>query len=266
MSVSVRNQIDLTAARGVDFPNIDWSIQYDPPGEPKEYIHRVTLPSKDQAHYPQVGRTARLGRLGNALLFLLPSELQYVDLLRGKNVRVVLSLIAQLELSELDSEAISETLNTLKEDTEGTHALQLHFERMLLDDSPLAELGRKGFGSFIRAYSTHSRDTKHIFHIKNLHLGHVAKSFALREPPKEAMVMNAPRVTPRSKSRQRRTRTSRRGHRTLHQRKGKEGRRRCPSKRGSNCQTPTPSSQPFERTNKGPQCHAATIAAPILSK
>lgn len=29
------------AARGLDFPGVDWIIQYDPPGEPKEYLHRV---------------------------------------------------------------------------------------------------------------------------------------------------------------------------------------------------------------------------------
>ena len=44
-------------------------------------------------------------------------------------------------------------------------------------------MARRGFKSFIRSYSTHSKDTKHIFNIKNLHLGHVAKTFALREAP-----------------------------------------------------------------------------------
>ena len=35
----------------------------------------------------------------------------------------------------------------------------------------------------MRAYATHPSDEKHMFHIRNLHLGHLAKSFALREAP-----------------------------------------------------------------------------------
>ncbi|XP_073298862.1 DEAD-box ATP-dependent RNA helicase 27-like isoform X5 [Primulina huaijiensis] len=54
------------AARGLDIPAVDWIVQFDPPDEPKEYIHRV-------------GRTARgEGARGNALLFLIPEELQFL--------------------------------------------------------------------------------------------------------------------------------------------------------------------------------------------
>ncbi|KAJ9546842.1 hypothetical protein OSB04_019385 [Centaurea solstitialis] len=58
------------AARGLDIPAVDWIVQYDPPDEPKEYIHRV-------------GRTARgEGAKGNALLFLIPEELQFLRYLK----------------------------------------------------------------------------------------------------------------------------------------------------------------------------------------
>lgn len=44
-------------------------------------------------------------------------------------------------------------------------------------------MARKAFASHLRAYATHPADEKHIFHIRHLHLGHLAKSFALREAP-----------------------------------------------------------------------------------
>lgn len=36
----------------------------------------------------------------------------------------------------------------------------------------------------MRAYATHPSTEKHIFHIRNLHMGHLAKAFALRDAPK----------------------------------------------------------------------------------
>lgn len=63
---------DVTA-RGVDFPDVDWVVQFDAPKEPDDFVHRS-------------GRTARNGRSGNALLFLLPSEESYVDFMESKGV------------------------------------------------------------------------------------------------------------------------------------------------------------------------------------
>ena len=53
-------------ARGLDLPDIDWVIQYNTPGTCFEYVHRV-------------GRTARVGSIGNALIFLEPCEVEYIN-------------------------------------------------------------------------------------------------------------------------------------------------------------------------------------------
>lgn len=44
-------------------------------------------------------------------------------------------------------------------------------------------LAQQAYSSHIRAYATHVSTEKHIFHVKKLHLGHIAKSFGLREAP-----------------------------------------------------------------------------------
>ena len=62
------------AQRGLDFPNVDWIVQYDPPDDPEDYIHRV-------------GRTARGDqKAGRALLLLLDSEVGFLEFLKKANV------------------------------------------------------------------------------------------------------------------------------------------------------------------------------------
>ena len=45
---------------------IPFLLQYNTPGNPADYVHRV-------------GRTARIGLKGQALLFLTPAEVDFVD-------------------------------------------------------------------------------------------------------------------------------------------------------------------------------------------
>lgn len=61
------------AARGIDIPDVDWIVQLAAPKDPAFFVHRV-------------GRTARAGRKGGALLFVTREERPYVDLLRGRGV------------------------------------------------------------------------------------------------------------------------------------------------------------------------------------
>jgi ATP-dependent RNA helicase DDX31/DBP7 len=47
----------------------------------------------------------------------------------------------------------------------------------------MKKLAMDAFCSWIRAYTAHRGELKRIFMVKKLHLGHVAKSFALKEQP-----------------------------------------------------------------------------------
>lgn len=65
------------AARGLDIPAVDWIIQFDPPDDPRDYIHRV-------------GRTARgANGKGRSLMFLQPSEVGFLKHLKEARVPVV---------------------------------------------------------------------------------------------------------------------------------------------------------------------------------
>jgi ATP-dependent RNA helicase DDX31/DBP7 len=61
--------------------------------------------------------------------------------------------------------------------------LQLAVERWALASPARLEAARRAFQSHIRAYATHVADERQYFDIKSLHLGHLAKAFALRERP-----------------------------------------------------------------------------------
>ncbi|KAG2492424.1 hypothetical protein HYH03_009367 [Edaphochlamys debaryana] len=61
------------AARGLDIPDVHWILQLDAPQDPAAFVHRV-------------GRTARMGRAGEALVLLAPHEEAYVEFLRLRKV------------------------------------------------------------------------------------------------------------------------------------------------------------------------------------
>ncbi|KAF6025405.1 DDX18 [Bugula neritina] len=135
------------AARGLDIPSVDWIVQYDPPDDPKEYIHRV-------------GRTARgEGGVGNALLILQPEELGFIRYLKQAKVPV-----SEFEFSW------SKVAN-----------IQSQLEKLIEKNYFLHKSAIEGYKSFVRAYASHS--LKNIFNVQQLDLKAVARSFGFQNPP-----------------------------------------------------------------------------------
>ncbi|RKF63387.1 ATP-dependent RNA helicase dbp7 [Erysiphe neolycopersici] len=160
------------ASRGLDLPNVDYVIEYDPPFCADDHLHRV-------------GRTARAGKDGRALIFLLPGEEEeYISILASghKEGKKALNFHAAEDLLRKGFGGVG------KEWEERATNWQLDVERWVQDSPKYLEMARRGFQSQIRAYATHVADERHIFNITKLHLGHLAKSFALRDKPGDIKV------------------------------------------------------------------------------
>ncbi|OZJ05107.1 ATP-dependent RNA helicase has1 [Bifiguratus adelaidae] len=135
------------AARGLDIPAVDWIIQYDPPDDPRDYIHRV-------------GRTARAGGRGKSLLFLLPNELGFLRYLKHAKV----------------------PLNEYKFPNSKIANVQSQLEKLVEKNYYLNKSARDGYRSYLQAYASYS--LKKIFNVNQLDLAQVGKAFGFAVPPK----------------------------------------------------------------------------------
>eukprot|EP00249_Psilotum_nudum_P014508 c24857_g1_i1 orf=83-1495(+) len=133
------------AARGLDIPGVDWILQYDPPQDPNVFVHRV-------------GRTARMGRSGNALVFLLPKEDAYVEFLTIRRVPI--------EKKE-KSQTAQDVIPLLR--------------AAAMEDRDVMEKGVRAFVSYIRAYKEHQ--CTFIFRWKELEVGKIAMGYGLLQLP-----------------------------------------------------------------------------------
>ena len=159
------------AARGLDFPSVTHIIQYDPPGEAEDYIHRV-------------GRTARMQSKGEAYLMLLPSEMPYVDVLRNHGIDMQEELVGQFlsEENRTKNLVLLRKVNSLFRDPVFQKFQRILFE-IVAGSNALHQLAANAYRSFLRAYAGYPRALKTIFNVRELHIGHVADSFGLKEKP-----------------------------------------------------------------------------------
>ena len=123
------------AARGWNIPAVDWIVQYDPPDDPTDYIHRV-------------GRTARgHDGSGKALLFLLPEELPFLKFLQARKVMT-------MKRYEFPEDKISN--------------VQAQLEKLVEKNYFLNKSAKDAYRGYLLAYASHS--LKDIFNVHALDL------------------------------------------------------------------------------------------------
>ncbi|XP_076020242.1 ATP-dependent RNA helicase DDX55 [Genypterus blacodes] len=134
-------------ARGIDIPDVNWVLQYDPPSSASAFVHRC-------------GRTARIGNQGNALVFLLPMEESYVNFL---------SINQKCPLEKMSP--IRDVVDILPK-----------VKAWCLTDRAVFDRSMRAFVSCVQAYAKH--ECSLIFRTKDLDFAALARGFALLRLPK----------------------------------------------------------------------------------
>ncbi|NXH95248.1 DDX10 helicase, partial [Pachycephala philippinensis] len=136
------------AARGLDFPAVNWVIQFDCPEDANTYIHRV-------------GRTARYKEGGEALLVLLPSEEK--------------GMVEQLAQRKVP-------ISEIKINPEKLTDIQKRMQAFLAQDQELKEKAQRCFVSYLR--SVYLMKNKEVFNVFKLPLAEYALSLGLAMAPR----------------------------------------------------------------------------------
>ncbi|GAA5926781.1 RNA-dependent ATPase HCA4 [Sporobolomyces koalae] len=136
------------AARGLDFPSIDWVVQVDCPEDVETYIHRV-------------GRTARYQSKGKALLFLLPSEEE--------------GFVKRLEAKKVDC-------GKIKANEKKRQTVRSQLQSAAFQYPEIKFLAQRAFISYVR--SVYLQKDKQTFDVSALPLEEYAASLGLAGAPK----------------------------------------------------------------------------------
>ncbi len=176
------------ASRGLDFPQVDLIIHYDVNPDPKEYLNRM-------------GRTARLDKSGNSLLFLMKHEekvlhnsLRKFTINNLKPGSILLNFVENIN-NHLASKGFKERINTVpqayKDEVDENEKyrkkyifaifpLQKSIKDYLFQNRDNLVNARKAFKSSIRSYVTFLKFQKEVFNVKALNLSrYVNRKFYL---------------------------------------------------------------------------------------
>ncbi|EEC00637.1 ATP-dependent RNA helicase pitchoune, putative, partial [Ixodes scapularis] len=147
------------AARGLDIPEVDWIVQYDPPDDPKLWQGRVL----------QTNIATALNEQGWLLYFYF---------------------LAQLFLSS----AIF-TIDQRKYTISAVPSALLFLEKLITKNYFLHMSAKEAYKAYVRAYDSHH--LKSIFDVNTLDLIQVAKSFGFTVPPSVDLHVGSSKARPR---------------------------------------------------------------------
>ncbi|KAL7919800.1 P-loop containing nucleoside triphosphate hydrolase protein [Trichoderma austrokoningii] len=143
------------AARGLDIPAVDFIVQFDPPDNTRDYIHRV-------------GRTARgTDAKGRSLLFLQPNEVGFLSYLKAARVPVVEFEFPRKKIINVQSQ----------------------LEKLIGKNYYLQQSAKDAFKAYLHAYASHS--LRSVYDVQKLDLVKIAKSFGFSTPPRVDIQLGA---------------------------------------------------------------------------
>lgn len=135
------------ASRGLDFPKVDWIVQFDCPEDVPMYIHRA-------------GRTARFDQGGHCLTLLLPSEEgAMTEAWTGANIPV----------------------SSIQINPKKTFSTRQKFASLVASDRRMKTLAEKAFQSYVR--SIQLQPNKRVFQLHELPIEAFAHSLGLAGVP-----------------------------------------------------------------------------------
>lgn len=135
-------------SRGLDFPDVNWVVQFDCPEDTNAYVHRV-------------GRTARYKKGGESLLFLLPSEEE--------------SMIERLKERKIP-------INKIEINPSRVKSIQQRAAAMCASDTDLKARAQRCFQTYLKSY--HLMKDKSVFDLTAIDFEAYAHSLGLEVSPR----------------------------------------------------------------------------------
>lgn len=147
------------AGRGLDFPNVSLVVQYDLPKEFDDYVHRA-------------GRTARFNAKGVSVLMVMPSEMEFMSLLKQKNII----------LKQIRGNVLKTQKRSIAEKASMKYSSNIE----------LFKIAKNAFIAYLRDYAKipprfrSFQNSEDVFVVNKLPVKKFAKSFGFRSIPDEA--------------------------------------------------------------------------------